>query len=202
MRRISSFTSLPPYPSAIDRTVPAVMELAERLAAIAPVKIPPIYFAITASETNDHLIKFMWHGNDFAGEPRRRKMTSRRASYHGSTIAGAALGGSSKLHESFGIPTRLSVQISHPSCPNTALPGEDQDTFTNRLAWQLDQANLDAGPGTSGAMIAEPVSVSSGMFPSPASYFTRITSVSHTYGVQLFVDEVVTGHTTRDQAPR
>jgi 4-aminobutyrate---pyruvate transaminase len=190
------------YPSAIDRTVPAVMELTERFAAIAPVKIPPVYFATTASEANDHLIKFMWYGNDFAGEPRRRKMISRRASYHGSTIAGAALGGSNELHESLGIPTGLSVQVSHPSWPNAALPGEDEDAFTNRLAGELEQANLDAGPGTIGAMIAEPVSVSSGMFPPPASYFTRITSVSRIYGVQLFVDEVVTGYTTRDQAPR
>ena len=47
----------------------------------------------------------MWYGNDFAGEPRRRKMISRRASYNGSTIAGAALGGSNELHESFDIPT-------------------------------------------------------------------------------------------------
>jgi adenosylmethionine-8-amino-7-oxononanoate aminotransferase len=83
-----------------------------------------------------------------------------------------------------------------------ALPGENEDAFTNRLAGELEQANLDAGPGTIGAIIAEPVSVSSGMFPPPASYFTRITSVSHTYGVQLFIDEVVPGYATRDQAPR
>jgi adenosylmethionine-8-amino-7-oxononanoate aminotransferase len=162
-------------PSAIDRTVPAVMKLTERLAAIAPVKIPPIYFATMASEVNDHLIKFMGYGNDFAGEPRRRKMISRRASYRVSTIAGAALGGSNELHDSFGIPTGLSMQVGHPSWPNAALPGEDEDAFTNCLAGELEQANLDAGPGTIGAIIAEPVSVSSGMFPPPASYFTRIT---------------------------
>lgn len=202
IRADSCFTSLPPYPSAIDRTVPAVMELTERLAAIAPVKMPPIYFATTASEANDHLIKFMWYGNDFAGEPRRRKMISRRASYHVSTIAGAALGGRDELHEGFGIPTGFSVQVSHPSWPNAAPPGEGEDAFTNRLAGELEQANLDAGPGTIGAMIAKPVSVSSGMFPPPASYFTRITLVSHKYGVQPFVDEVVKGYTTRDQAPR
>jgi 4-aminobutyrate--pyruvate transaminase len=183
-------------PYAIDRTVRAVMEPTERLAAIAPVKIPPIYFATTAPY---HLIKFMWYGNDFAGEPRRRKMISRRASYHDS--AGAALGGSNELHESFGIPTGVSVQVNHPSWPNAALPGEDEDAFTNRLTEELEQANLDAGLGTIGAMIAEPVSVSSGMFPWPASYFTRITSVSRIYGVQFFVDEVVAGYTPRDEDP-
>jgi 4-aminobutyrate---pyruvate transaminase len=190
---IRQLKSLPMYPSAIHRTVPAVMELTERLAAIAPVKKPRIYFATTGSEANDYLIKFMWYGNGFAGEPQRRKMISRRASYHGSTIATAALGGGSELHESFGIPMGLSVQINHPSWPNAALPGEGEDAFTNRLATELEQAIIEAGPETIGAMIAEPVSVSAGMFPPPVSYFAKISAVLRKYGIQLFIDEVVTG---------
>jgi 4-aminobutyrate--pyruvate transaminase len=185
--------SLPMYPSAIHRTVPAVMELTERLAAIAPVKSPRIYFATTGSEANDYLIKFMWYGNGFAGEPQRRKLISRKASYHGSTIATAALGGGSDLHESFGIPMGFSVQLSHPSFPNAALPGEDEEAFTSRLAAELEQAILAAGPETIGAMIAEPVSVSSGMFPPPDGYFPKITAILRKYGIQLFIDEVVTG---------
>ena len=140
----------------------------ERLAAIAPVKIPPTYFATAASEANGHLIKFVWYGNDFAGEPRRRKMISRWASSHGSTIAGASLDGSNKLHESFDIPTGLSVQVSHPRRPNAG-------AFTNRLAGELEQANLEAGPGTIGAIIAKLVLLCSHMAP---------------------------GYGTRDQAPR
>jgi len=185
--------SLPMYSSAIHRTVPAVMELSERLGALAPVKNPRIYFATTGSEANDYLIKFMWYGNGFAGEPQRRKMISRKSSYHGSTIATAALGGGSELHESFGIPMGYSLQVSHPSFPNAALPGEDEEAFTSRLAEELEKVILDAGPETVGAMIAEPVSVSSGMFAPPASYFPKVTSVLRKYGVQLFIDEVVTG---------
>jgi len=185
--------ALPMYSSAIHRTVPAVMELTERLAALSPVKNPRIYFSTTGSEANDHLIKFMWYGNGFANEPERRKVISRHASYHGSTIATSALGGSQDLHQSFGIPMNFSIQVSHPSWPNSALPGEDEEAFTDRLATELDQAILEAGPETVGAMIAEPVSVSSGMFPPPGSYFPKITKVLRNYGIQLFIDEVVTG---------
>jgi 4-aminobutyrate--pyruvate transaminase len=190
---IRQLRSLPMYPSAIHRTVPAVMELTERLAAISPVKNPRIYFATTGSEANDYLIKFMWYGNGFAGQPQRRKIISREASYHGSTIATAALGGSSELHKSFGIPMGLAVQIGHPSWPNSALPGEDEAAFTDRLAAELEEAILEAGPETIGAMIAEPVSVSSGMFPPPIGYFPKMTTVLRRYDIQLFVDEVVTG---------
>ena len=161
--------TLPMYSSAIHRTVPAVIELTERLAALSPVKNPRIYFSTTGSEANDYLIKFMWYGNGFNGEPKRRKIISRRASYHGSTIATCSLGGSSELHESFGIPMDFSLQVSHPSWPNTALEGEDEEAFTDRLAAELDETIRAAGPETVGAMIAEPVSVSSGMFPPPPS---------------------------------
>lgn len=185
--------SLPMYSSAIHRTVPAVMELTERLAAISPVKNSRIYFATTGSEANDYLIKFMWYGNGFAGEPNRRKMISRKASYHGSTIATAALGGSTELHESFGIPMGYSLQVSHPSWPNAAHEGETEEQFADRLADELDQAILEAGPETIGAMIAEPVSVSSGMYPPPRGYFPKIQTVLRKYDIQFFCDEVVTG---------
>jgi 4-aminobutyrate--pyruvate transaminase len=185
--------AIPMYPSAIHRTVPAVMELTERLAALAPLKNPRIYFACSGSEANDYLIKFMWYGNGFAGEPQRRKIISREASYHGSTIATAALGGSRELHESFGIPMGYSLQVRHPSWPAAALPGEDEEAFTDRLAEELEGVILEAGPETVGAMIAEPVSVSSGMFPPPAGYFAKITKVLRKYGIRLFIDEVVTG---------
>jgi 4-aminobutyrate--pyruvate transaminase len=190
---VRQLRALPMYPSAIHRTVPAVMELTERLAAIAPLKNPRIYFSTTGSEANDYLIKFMWYGNGFAGQPERRKVISREASYHGSTIATAALGGSPELHESFGIPMGLALQVRHPSWPAAALPGEDEAAFTDRLAEELETAILAAGPETIGAMIAEPVSVSSGMFPPPAGYFPKITRVLKKYGIQLFIDEVVTG---------
>ena len=184
---------LPMYSSAIHRTVPAVMELTERLAALSPIKNPRIYFSTTGSEAVDYLVKFMWYGNSFAGEPNRRKIISRKSSYHGSTIATCALGGSQDLHDSFGIPMGFSLQVSHPSWPNAGLPGETEDQFTDRLAAELEETILAAGPETIGAMIAEPMSVSAGMFPPPASYFPKITRVLRKYGIQLFIDEVVTG---------
>ena len=87
----------------------------------------------------------------------------------------------------------FSLQVSHPSWPNAALPGEGEEGFTDRLTEELEQTIVAAGPETIGAMIAEPVSVSSGMFPPPASYFPKITKVLRKYGIQLFIDEVVTG---------
>ncbi len=185
--------TLPMYPSAIHRTTTPVLELAEKLAAIAPMPNARVHFSTTGSEVNDHLIKFMWYGNHFADEPLRRKMISRLGSYHGSTIATAALGGGSDLHASFALPMQESILVAHPAWPKAAEPGEDEAAFTDRLAEELAQAIEAAGPETVGGMIAEPVSVSCGMFPPPEGYFPKVKAVLDRYGIRLFVDEVVTG---------
>jgi 4-aminobutyrate---pyruvate transaminase len=185
--------TLPMYPSAAHRTVPVVMELAEKLKSMSPIPNAHVAFATTGSEANDHLIKFMWFGNVHAGEPRRRKIVSRRGSYHGSTVLLTGLGGSEALAKSFGIPSDDFVHVSHPDWPAAAQPGESEEEYTARLARELDGAILAAGPETVSAMIAEPVSVSAGMLPPPAGYFDAVRNVLDSYGIQLFIDEVVTG---------
>jgi 4-aminobutyrate--pyruvate transaminase len=185
--------ALPMYPSAAHRTVPVVMQLAERLAAVAPIPNARVAFATTGSEANDHLIKFMWYGNGHAGAPERRKIISRRGSYHGSTALLTGLGGSEALARSYGIPTGDFVYVSQPDWPASARPGETEADYTARLAEELRAAIEAAGPGTIGAMIAEPISVSAGMLPPPSGYFTAVQEVLDRYGIALFVDEVVTG---------
>jgi 4-aminobutyrate--pyruvate transaminase len=185
--------ALPMYPSAAHRTVPAVMELADRLAASAPIPNAKVAFATTGSEANDHLIKFMWYGNGFVGQPQRRKLISRWGSYHGGTIATSALGGSSDLHTSFAVPTGEHLHVSHPNWPGGAEKGETEEAYADRLAAELEEAIERADPETIGAMIAEPMSVSAGMMPPPARYFEKMKTVLDRYAIQLFVDEVVTG---------
>lgn len=190
---IQQLRALPMYPSGIHRTVPVVMELAERLAEASPVRGGHVMFATTGSEANDQLVKFTWYANRVAGEPQRRKIISRRASYHGGTIATTALGGSAALQEAFGIRTDDSLFVTHPTWPIGALPDETEDAYCDRLVEELRQTIEAAGPETIAAMIAEPVSVSSGMFPPPKDYFPKIKAVLDEYGIRLYADEVVTG---------
>lgn len=190
---VEQLRSLPFYPSGIYRTVPVVEELAQRLVDSAPIKGGHVMFATTGSEANDQLIKFTWYANRVAGEPKRRKIISRRASYHGGTIATTALGGSAALQEAFGIPTGDSLFVSHPTWPIGALPGETEDAYCDRLIGELRQTIEDADPETVAAFIAEPMSVSSGMFSPPVGYFGKVRALLDDYGILLFADEVVTG---------
>lgn len=187
---VRQLRALPMYPSASHRTVPVVMELAERLAAISPIPNTHVAFATTGSEANDSLVKFLWYANVYGGEPKRRKVISRRGSYHGGTIMATALGGGSRLHKSFAIPTDDCLYVSQPT---GAAPGESEGAYADRLAEEVRQTIEAAGPETVGAFLAEPVSTSAGWCPPPAGYFQKIKRVLDGFGVRLFVDEVVTG---------
>ena len=187
---VRQLRALPMYPSASHRTVPVVMELAERLARISPIPKVHIAFATTGSEANDSLVKFLWYANVYGGEPKRRKVISRRGSYHGGTIMATALGGASPLHKSFAVPTDDCLYVGQPT---GAAPGESEDAYSDRLAEEVRQTIESAGPETVGAFFAEPVSTSAGWYPPPAGYFQKIKRVLDGYGVRLFIDEVVTG---------
>jgi 4-aminobutyrate--pyruvate transaminase len=190
---IKQFRMLPFYASGLHRTVPVVMELADRLAAIAPIPRAKIAFAVTGSEANDNLMKFTWYRNVFRGEPKRRKMISRQGSYHGSSIATTALGGAKELHDSFAIPMADSLLVSQPDHRRLGREGEDESAFVARLCDELDAVIQAAGPDTVAAFIAEPLSVSAGMIPPPEGYFAGVKAVLDRYGIALYVDEVVTG---------
>ncbi len=190
---IKQMRELPFYASGAHRTVPVVLELADRLAAIAPIPRAKIAFATTGSEANDHLVKFAWYRNVFAGKPTRRKIVSRRGSYHGGSIFTTALGGAKDVHDSFAIPMNDSLLVSQPDYRRHHIAGEDEDGFSERLARELSDVIEEAGPDSVAAFIAEPLSVSAGMIPPPAGYFARVKQVLDRYGIDMFIDEIVTG---------
>ncbi len=186
---IEQLRALPMYPSGAHRTVPVVMQLAERLAALAPFPKARVTFATTGSEANDHVLKFLWFANAAAGQPRRRKIITRFGSYHGSTVATTAMGGGARLHELFGIPTGDMLHVAQP----VVHPGESDDAATARLVGEFTATIEAAGPETVAAFYAEPLSVSAGMRPPPGGYFAGIGAVCAAHGIRLIADEVVTG---------
>lgn len=186
--------AMPFYVSAQQRTVPPVIELAERLAALAPVPDAHVAFGATGSEANEFAMKFMRYRNAYRGEPGRRKVISRFGSYHGGTLAAAGLGGSKTLHDAFALPMDDHILVSQPDFLNNALAGESEAAFVERLIGELESAIEAAGPETIGAFIAEPLSFSAGLVIPPEGYFQRVRALLDRYGILFFDDEVITGY--------
>jgi 4-aminobutyrate--pyruvate transaminase len=181
---------LPFYVSGLYRTTDVTLALAEKLAALVPMRDARIAFAASGSEANDFLLKFLRFRNLAGAEPRRTKVIARVGGYHGATLASASLTGGH--HEEFGLPI---AGILHTAQPDRAgmRPGEAPEAYAERLAGELEALLAREDPDTVAAFIAEPVAFACGFALPPPTYWHRVQAVLARHGVLCFVDEVVTG---------
>ncbi|HEX5698121.1 MAG TPA: aminotransferase class III-fold pyridoxal phosphate-dependent enzyme, partial [Rhodoferax sp.] len=123
--------TLPFYNSFFQTTnVPAV-KLATRLAALAPKvgdrTFEHVFYSSSGSESNDSNVRMVRRYWDLLGQPQRKVIISRINAYHGSTMAGASLGGMSGMHAQGDLPIPNITHIEQPYFFENGLPGESAD---------------------------------------------------------------------------
>ncbi len=190
---IEQFRKLPYYHSLIDKTTEPMIELAERLTAMAPVPMSKVFFANSGSEANDTAVKMIWYYNHALGRPEKKKIISRLFGYHGSTVAAASITGIPSMHAGFGLPL---ADFLHTDCPHYYRYGEDgesEEAYTSRLAESLEALIQQEGPDTVAAFVAEPVMGGGGCIVPPEGYFEKIQAVLRKYDILMVADEVITG---------
>ncbi|MGY9071471.1 MAG: aminotransferase family protein [Acidimicrobiales bacterium] len=185
------YRELPFFVSGMHRTGTGSLELAEKLRSLVAVPNAHMLYGSSGSEANDFLIKLLRFGAVARGEPNRTRIIGRHESYHGGTVASASLTGGH--HEEFGLPIEGFHHVSQPDYHGDRLPHETGAEYAARCAAELE-ALLDSLPeGSVAAMFAEPISFSAGFKVPPGEYFPAICSVLERYGVELVIDEVITG---------
>ena len=91
--------TLPYYNTFFQSTTPAAIELAARLAELAP-GLDRVFFTNSGSEANDTAIKLVRYFWNLQGRPSKKIMISRVYGYHGVTLATASLSGLAAMHPS------------------------------------------------------------------------------------------------------
>ncbi len=187
--------TLPFYNSFFQTTnVPAV-QLATKLAQLAPQvggrRFEHVFFSSSGSESNDTNVRMARRYWDLLGQPQRKVIISRHNAYHGSTMAGASLGGMSGMHAQGDLPIPNIVHIDQPYFFENANPGESRDDFGIRAARWLEEKILAVGPDKVAAFIAEPVQGAGGVIIPPATYWPEIQRIVDRYGILLISDEVI-----------
>lgn len=187
--------TLPFYNSFFNTTnVPAV-QLATKLAALAPKvggrSFEHVFFSSSGSESNDTNVRMVRRYWDLLGQPQRKVIIGRLNGYHGSTMAGASLGGMSGMHAQGDLPIADITHIGQPYFFENALPGESQDAFGLRAAGWLETKILELGADKVAAFIAEPVQGAGGVIIPPATYWPEIQRIADKHGILLIVDEVI-----------
>jgi len=169
-------------------TQPAI-ELAAKLAEIAPGDLDVTYFASGGAEANDTAYKIARLYWKLRGLPDKVAIVSRLRDYHGLTYGATSATGLANFWKGF---EPLAPGFLHAPSPDPyRFAGEGPAGAAYARA--LEQVILDSGPGTVAAVVAEPVQGAGGVIVPPADYFPLVREICDRHRVLLIADEVITG---------
>jgi putrescine aminotransferase len=173
MRQMSQLAA---YSNFGDLATRPTLELADRLAALAPMADAKVFFTSGGSDAVDTAVKFVRRYWSLLGQPQRTGIIHRTRSYHGMHLAGTSLAGIPANREGYG---PLDAETS-------AVAWDDAEA----LAARIDER----GAENVAAFFCEPVIGAGGVYPPPAGYLESVRAVCRERGVLFVADEVITGY--------
>ena len=185
-------SELPYYNLFFRTTTRPVIELSKEIAEVAPPGMGHVFFTGSGSEANDTVLRMVRRYWDLMGRPEKKTLISRRNAYHGSTVAGASLGGMDYMHKQGDLPIPGIAHIEQPYW--YGLGGDmDPEAFGLKAASWLEDKILEIGPDKVAAFIGEPIQGAGGVIIPPATYWPEIQRICRKYDILLITDEVICG---------
>ena len=184
------------YNNFFGTSHPSAIKLSEMITDLTPEGMNKVYFTGSGSEANDTMIRLVRHYWAAKGKPSKSVIISRKNAYHGSTMAGASLGGMSAMHAQGGLPIPGIEHIDQPYYFEACVEaGEkiDIDEFGRKAAQSLANKIDELGEGRVAAFIAEPIQGAGGVIIPPESYWPEISRICQERNILLVADEVICG---------
>jgi len=170
---------------------PAAIELAERLADLAPGDINRIFFTTGGSEAVESAWKLARQYFKAIGQPKRTKAISREISYHGTTMGALSITGYEAIKKPFEPLVPGTSTVPNTDFYRAPVHADDPGAFGLWAADQIAERIEAEGPETVAAVFLEPVQNSGGCLTPPPGYFQRVREICDRYGVLLVSDEVI-----------
>jgi len=183
---------LPYYNSFFQTAHPPAIELAKQLVDLTPPQFNRVFFTGSGSEGNDTVVRLVRRYWDLLGQPQRKIIISRVNAYHGSTMAGASLGGMAFMHEQGGLPIPDIVHVAQPYWYGEG-GDESPAEFGLRVAGEIERKILELGADRVAAFIGEPIQGAGGVIIPPESYWPEVQRICDRHGILLVADEVICG---------
>ena len=170
---------------------PQAIQLAERLAWLAPGDLNRVFFTTGGGEAVESAWKLAKQYFKITGKPTKHKVISRAIAYHGTSQGALSITGIPEAKT----PFEPLVPGAHKA-PNTNFYrapeyGHDVEAFGRWAADQIEIAIEMEGADSVAAVFVEPVQNSGGCFPPPPGYFARLREICDRHDVLLVSDEVI-----------
>ncbi len=162
-----------------------VVELSERLAALAPAGLGHAFYASDGASATEIALKMSHHYWRNTGHPDKRGFVSLAGSYHGETVGALAVTDVALFRDTYAALLRRNATVP---CPDPR-----RGISVDEAAAALD-AHLARHHATTAALIVEPlVQGAAGMAMYDAAYLARAREITARHGVHLIADEIMTG---------
>lgn len=188
----TQMSALPYYNLFFKSSTPPAIELARAIAEVAPAGMNQVFFTTSGSESNDTIFRLVRRYWDLRDQPKKKLFISRRNAYHGSTVAGASLGGMAWMHSQGDLPIPGIEHIEQPYAFELAGTANVEDFGLQAARW-LEEKILEVGPERVAAFIGEPIQGAGGVIIPPETYWPEIQRICRQYQVLLCADEVICG---------
>ena len=181
------------YNTFFQCTTEPAIHLAAKLAELSPADLNHVFFSNSGSEGNDTVLRMVRHFWAVQDQPTKNIVIGRYNGYHGSTVAGASLGGMKGMHAQGGLPI---PDIHHIEPPFFFADGGEysEDEYGLVAARRLEEKILELGPERVAAFIGEPIMGAIGVYVPPRTYWPEVESICRKYDILLCADEVICGY--------
>ncbi len=169
---------------------PPAIELAARLAELAPGDLNRVFFTTSGSEAVESAWKLARQYHRVRGEGQRYKVIARQIAYHGTTLGALAITGVPSLKTPFEPLTPGASHVMNTNHYRHSL-ADDEKAFMLAATDAIEEAIIWEGPETVAAVYLEPVQNAGGCFTPPEGYFQRVREICDRHGVLLVSDEVI-----------
>ncbi|MDQ8045934.1 MAG: aspartate aminotransferase family protein [Solirubrobacteraceae bacterium] len=167
---------------------PKAIELAAKIASIAPGDMNRVFFTSGGSEAVESAIKLCRQYHKETGNPLKTKLIARDTAYHGTTLGALSATGITGLRQPFEPFTPGGCHV--PNTNTYHLP-DDPNRDPLWAAHAIEERILFEGPDTVSAVILEPVQNAGGCFTPPEGYWQEVRAICDRHDVLLISDEVI-----------
>jgi adenosylmethionine-8-amino-7-oxononanoate aminotransferase len=165
---------------------PPAIELAARIAKLAPGDLNRVFFTSGGSEAVESALKLARQYFKLTGHPNKTKVIAREIAYHGTSLGALSATGITALRQPFEPLTPGGVHV--PNTNTYRLPDGLTDAwYAETIAERIEFE----GPETVAAVILEPVQNAGGCITPPNGYFDRVREICDEHNVLLISDEVI-----------